>query len=123
MRRVVLTLCILCTIALHFAKSLEEVCQASKTALKVQWSDKWFAEKDRETDLYLQKLTEETLDKHEAREKYYEAVSKPLQSACEIVKKIGGFWYGGCGFLDGEKLVCMDSLYRAIQNDTCLVYR
>ena len=122
MRRVVLTLCILCTIALHFAKS-EEVCQASKTARKVQWSDKWFAEKDRETDLYLQKLTEETLDKHEAREKYYEAVSKPLQSACKIVKKIGGFWYGGCGFLDGEKLVCMDSLYRAIQNNTCLVYR
>ena len=82
-------LCILCTIA-NLAKS-EEVCQTTsrKNAVKVQWqSDKWFAEKDQETSQYLQNIKEETLDKHEAREKYYEIVTKPYQNACQILKKM-----------------------------------
>ena len=120
-RSSIFTLCILCTIA-NLAKS-QEVCQ-SKNAAKMQWyqSDKWFAEKDQETSQYLRNIKEDTLDKHQAREKYYEVVTKPYQNACHVLKKIGGFWYGGCGFLDGEKLLCMDSLYHAIQNKTCLVY-
>ena len=29
---------------------------------------------------------------------------------------------GGCGFLDGEKLICMDGLYEDVINNNCLVY-
>ena len=34
---------------------------------------------------------------------------------------MAGSWMK-CGFLDGEKMLCMDNLYRAITNETCLVY-
>ena len=27
-----------------------------------------------------------------------------------------------CGFQDGEKLLCMDGLYKSVQNQTCIVY-
>ena len=27
-----------------------------------------------------------------------------------------------CGFLDGEKLLCMDGLYEALEQKNCLVY-
>ena len=50
-----------------------------------------------------------------------------------MLKRIAGSWSSGgdtsqvnskisCGFQDGEKLLCMDGLYKAVQNQTCLVY-
>ena len=45
-----------------------------------------------------------------------------MQKKCQIVKKIGGTWQNNCGFLDGEKFICMDVLYDAIQRNECLVY-
>ena len=27
-----------------------------------------------------------------------------------------------CGFMDGEKIICMDNLYQGITNGSCLVY-
>lgn len=43
--------------------------------------DRWFADKD---DGFLRTIAEDTLDKHAARDKYYEAVSKPTQNGCHI---------------------------------------
>ena len=33
-----------------------------------------------------------------------------------------GRWNDWCGFTDGEKLLCMDGYYEAVNNKSCLVY-
>ena len=63
-------------------------------------------------------LAEETSLK--IKEKYYEIAAKLSEDSCQVLKKIGGHWESG--FLDGEKAVCMDGIFKAIQNRTCLVY-
>ena len=45
-----------------------------------------------------------------------------FQSECQIFRRISGKWLGGCGFLDGEKLICMDGLYEDVITNNCLVY-
>ena len=42
--------------------------------------------------------------------------------SCKVFKKFAGTWDDSCGSLDGEKLLCMDHLHKAILNGTCLVY-
>ena len=56
------------------------------------------------------------------RQTFYEFLSQPLQTVCSIPKKVGGTWLNGCGWFDGEKHVCMDSLKRAVDTNKCLVY-
>ena len=58
----------------------------------------------------------------EKKDHYYKTVSLTDQSSCNIVKQIAGRWGDQCGFLDGEKYICIDRLYPALQNGTCLVY-
>ena len=58
----------------------------------------------------------------EKKDHYYKTVSLTDQSSCNIVKQIAGKWGDQCGFLDGEKYICIDRLYPALQNGTCLVY-
>ena len=68
--------------------------------------------------------------KMEVIDKYYEIAAKPLQGGCNILKRIAGNWGAtpidnldsSCGFHDGEKLLCMDRLHQAVQNQSCLVY-
>ena len=52
---------------------------------------------------------------------YYHLASLVSSNGCNVLKKMAGNWMK-CGFLDGEKMLCMDHLYRAILNETCLVY-
>ena len=52
---------------------------------------------------------------------YYQLSSQIMSDGCNILKKIAGRWMK-CGFLDGEKLLCMDGIYQAIQNGSCLIY-
>ena len=49
-------------------------------------------------------------------------LNQPVQTSCKILKRIEGQWFKKCGYLDGQKFVCMEKLYEAIQNDSCLVY-
>ena len=49
-------------------------------------------------------------------------LNHPVQTSCKILKRIEGQWFKKCGYLDGQKFVCMEKLYEAIQNDLCLVY-
>lgn len=53
---------------------------------------------------------------------FYEMSSHPLQNYCQVIKRFGGVWYEKCGYLDGEKLLCMDKLYAAVKNKSCLIY-
>ena len=53
---------------------------------------------------------------------FYRLINQPIQSSCKIFKKIAGIWNNQCGFFDGEKIVCMENLYEAIQNGSCLIY-
>ena len=48
--------------------------------------------------------------------------AQPLNSHCHVLKRIGGVWFEPCGFLDGEKLICMDPLYQSVINNNCLIY-
>ena len=49
-------------------------------------------------------------------------LNQPVQTSCKILKRFEGQWFKKCGYLDGQKFVCMEKLYEAIQNDSCLVY-
>ena len=61
-------------------------------------------------------------NKYEIKDLFYQSINKPLQTDCKILKKFGGQWNPYCGFFDGEKIICMDSIYEAIQNGSCLIY-
>ena len=58
----------------------------------------------------------------EKKDHYYKTVSSTDQSTCHTVKQIAGKWGNQGGCLDGEKYICIDRLYPALQNGTCLVY-
>ena len=60
--------------------------------------------------------------KYEIKDLFYQSINKPLQTSCKILKKFGGKWNPSCGFFDGEKMICMDSIYEAVQNGSCLIY-
>ena len=57
------------------------------------------------------------------KDMFYENINKPLQTQCKILKKVGGSWRSNsCGFVNGEKMVCMDVIYKALNSDSCLIY-
>ena len=57
------------------------------------------------------------------KDMFYEKINNPLQTQCKILKKVGGSWRSNsCGFVNGEKMVCMDVIYEALKNDSCLIY-
>ena len=56
------------------------------------------------------------------RDLFFRATTESLQNSCRFLKRLGGTWLGGCGYLDGEKLICMDGLYMDILQGKCLVY-
>ena len=56
------------------------------------------------------------------RDFFYRMSAETFQGHCNIFKKLSGKWLPGCGFLDGEKLICMDGLYEDVINNECLVY-
>ena len=56
------------------------------------------------------------------KDEYFETASKTIEGKCHVLKRLGGTWLNKCGFGDGEKLICMDGLYSAVKNQTCLVY-
>ena len=59
---------------------------------------------------------------YEIKDLFYQSLNEPVQSSCKILKKFGGQWDPSCGFIDGEKMICMDSIYEAVQNGSCLIY-
>ena len=61
-------------------------------------------------------------DKFELKKRFHKILNQPMQNVCQITKSIGGKWLDKCGFLDGEKHVCMDMLFDSLENGTCLVY-
>ncbi len=61
-------------------------------------------------------------DVSKLRNEYYRMVSETQQTACNVIKRIGGRWIKECGFLDGEKIVCMDNLHEAVKKGQCLIY-
>ena len=56
------------------------------------------------------------------KDHFFETLNLPLQNVCQIIKKIGGQWNHECGFVDGEKFICMELFYEALINGNCLVY-
>lgn len=121
--RIFLTLSVLSFQSLALSDEFKEFCDKPNSDVEkvAQFSNNFVAEEDK---LIQEELFEE-LDKYDKMavpEKYYQMVSKPLQSHCNILKNFGGQWNKRCGFLDGEKMVCMDGLYRAIKNKSCLIY-
>ncbi len=99
----------------------QDSCSISrgKVAQISQWSNQITLEEDEQKAKELIEA-EEVFDKVEAINEYYESITKTMQSHCNIFKRIAGHWKDR--FLDGEKLICMDGIYKAILNQTCLVY-
>ena len=56
------------------------------------------------------------------RDQFYQMTTQPTQSSCQVFKRVGGQWYNYCGYLDGEKLLCMDGLYKSVMKKECLIY-
>ena len=62
-------------------------------------------------------------EKFHLQDQFYKSLNEPIQRSCQIIKKIGGnFKPKSCGFLNGEKMICMDLLYKAVMKDECLIY-
>ena len=61
-------------------------------------------------------------DPIKAKDHFFETLNLPLQNVCQIIKKIGGDWNSECGFVDGEKFICMELFFEALINGNCLVY-
>ncbi len=53
------------------------------------------------------------------RDRFYHVTAMPLQTACGVGKRLGGQWISQCGFLDGDKYVCLDDFH---EEKECLVY-
>ena len=65
----------------------------------------------------------EMLNSSLLKDMFYENINKPLQTECKILKKVGGSWRANsCGFVNGEKMICMDVIYKALKDDSCLIY-
>ena len=61
--------------------------------------------------------------KYELKNQFFKSINEPLQTPCKILKKIGGRWNDSpCGAIIGEKMICMDFLYKALNNGSCLIY-
>ena len=106
-------------------KDVDNISKWSKFVLKSQ-------DDERISDI-LDKSGLDEKSKLEVIDKYYEIAAKPIQGSCNVLKRIAGIgWKGSvkgftnkansCGFQDGEHLICMDLLYKAVLNQTCLVY-
>ena len=87
-----------------------------------QWASKVFLEQDQERINEINNEAHNKLDKKQTIEKYFELSTKTLRNYCHIQKRIAGQWTFGTGFHDGEKLICMDGIYKAVQAGNCLVY-
>ena len=89
----------------------------------IYWVYLIFIEKDIVLLSYLGKYHKENkLSNNAIKDDYYSTISRTTQNSCQIVKQFGGRWASECGFEDGEKMICMDGLYEAVKNGTCLVY-
>jgi hypothetical protein len=98
---------------------------SSSVAQTANWANLQLKEQDE------QRLEEHWISNHqpqqqqtlsELRNFYYKMASNHLQTGCNVIKRIAGRWLPTCGFLDGEKLLCMDGLYDDVQSGNCLVY-
>ena len=106
----------------------ERTCDIVKTtahnaSVVAQWANQIFTQTDQLLGRrnWNSKLIPK--DKKRLREFFYRMSAQPFANHCNIIKTIGGQqWLGGCGFINGEKLVCMDKLYQDLQRSDCLVY-
>ena len=106
-----------------FSESINLTCSIKRSSAQniSNWSDEVLASQDLER---LETLFDigDIPETHHKVNTFHEISAKVQSNSCKIFKKFAGQWMDGCGFLDGEKLLCMDSLYHAILNETCLVY-
>ena len=88
-----------------------------------KWKNVFVEEQDTVLLSYLRNYDKENkFSNNVVKDDYYRTISRAAQNSCQIVKRFDGRWASECGFVDGEKLICMDGLYNAVQNGTCLVY-
>jgi hypothetical protein len=112
----------------HVSSQQNEFCtKASSVAQTANWANLLLKEQDQLrleehwiSSNHQQPQEPQTLS--ELRNFYYKMASNHLQTGCNVIKRITGRWSPDCGFLDGEKLLCMDGLYEAVQSGNCLVY-
>ena len=97
-------------------------CSSNDTFQK--WRNVFVEEEDTVLLSYLRNYDKENKFSNNdvVKDDYYRIISRAAQNSCQIVKRFDGRWASECGFVDGEKLICMDGLYNAVQNGTCLVY-
>lgn len=88
-----------------------------------KWRNVFVEEQDTILLSYLRNYENENkVSNNVVKDDYYRTVSTIAQNSCQIIKQFAGRWSNECGFVDGEKSICMDGLYKAIENGTCLVY-
>ena len=117
---------VVCCQLVHLSwASGQDRCQASQNITEMaRWSQNLLQIQDQERlstywENNIQILDDKLLN---LRNVFYERSVQTIESVCHVFKRIGGQWYDLCGFLDGEKLLCMDGLYHSIMNNDCLIY-
>ena len=62
------------------------------------------------------------MDANYVHEFFQSFIQNPQRSFCKEMKRFGGQYRNECKYLDGQKFVCMDNLFKDIANDECLIY-
>lgn len=91
----------------------------SKAAL---WSQTVLAQQDKKRVLKYWSSNKPEKDLDKRRDQFYQMSAQPLENPCHLLKRVGGVWFEQCGYLDGEKLICMDKLHKSVIKKDCLVY-
>merc|ERR1719411_987306 len=80
------------------------------------------SEMDRVRQILDLKLSEGeiTISNQEAKILFYKTLALPLQSVCQVLKRVGGHWVSSKRKqVDGDKFVCLDLI---LTKDSCIVY-
>jgi len=81
--------------------------------------------KENEKIQEIEEIKVSTLTNSEAKMRFFQIISMPIQSTCRILKRIGGHWHigdksaGQNEQVDGDKFVCMDSI---LEKNDCIIY-
>jgi len=57
---------------------------------------------------------------HRVRDLFYHLPNLVLNSPCAVGKRLGGVWDSNCGYLVGDRYLCLDALYKA-DGEECAV--
>ena len=87
------------------SRSYEYICQSDK----------------HKTDL-IKEMNFKSKSAEDLRQLFNKFIMNPHIGRCPTIQRFGGEYIPKCKYWDGQKFVCMNELYKDLENDDCLIY-